>query len=1782
MESTAKVMRSQLSQRAYDKTTTLLSQWDENKEGPELLCPSLSFLSRDFFLHDESKQQDSQESHDNHHNNNTRNRSSSFPFPVPHSSSNRIILPSSLAALTAPLSSPRRNSQSIYSSFNLQEAVKRLENTINSNRPGGGSSSNRNDSKISSVSTPISDRESNLITSLTSILLNDDKYTKNNDSYNLNPFNRNENINSTNKGSNEALSSILTLFNKTPRRVCQHPFRKNDIVWVCRTCQSDETCVLCHDCYTNSNHEGHDVAFYHAQAGGCCDCGDPDAWDPKGFCHLHGENYKLNRHCQIIEDGDTINMKEVEERAKGVVDAIGDWLVKEVVANVEKGWKRTNSFSEHPNDSSEECRSPSPVTMNKELSNDKNAVPIATHSLYNDSPEIEAALKLGRKGLSQQGLYLTLHSDDIHTSAELSSTLSQLFLNRNSQSPHISKIIRLFKNSNGNLILWGTHEILAEVGEVAGSLWKDGDRNATLRIANVLLEKAKLFTKKGFHVYVQTHFELQMEQRAIAILHWLSVLARSCDALCEVVAHSLTTTNHLIPLLEADLKLPRTMTSSWHALLLTLLAIPQFKQDLAAAYCDSYGRVTNEYAKGVGVLDCSCFTLSVQFLNREKYVKELVQERFLLERLTKSLLETLRTARLTPIYISDPASGSRDTNTNDIGNASNMWRTSEYPLSAENMSTQSRSSEQERHLVPLNPLHPVLSHRRYSPCISDLKCVLNVDGMAREFAAGGKCLENWLELLSIPQGMDGQTWRTWDQGHVDIEPKGWIGAFNASISLGSLFERILVWEDEDSSPFQRLTTVPLITAAEVTLQTLQFISKWQERYFLNFVPSNAQNTPLHEKASSFLSYASVSFKKSSPSTFSALPVSQIHPWSFHYPLHRFAAACLRECNRRSKKGIDDLENLMFSAIDLDLRSLLNGLMEISLLINSRAAQIRAGMWRRNGQGMHDQVLNYAEPPFCRALRDSDLTILQFAIVALMKVEPFDGISHFTNLSVQRFGVFEFCGFTEAPIEQANERSLDMDSNKPSHNEMDESDDDISMKTKEKSMPSPQQSKMLADSNVSLILFEELLHLWILLLTEVPAPPTSASEEISIGQAKSRLRREVIHRLASGPKTHSELAEVHHVLPLRDNTVLHDEGKKKNPDDATGAALEDILELVATQQSSNNFGPNKWELNKNSWIDYDPAFWHIAQRAHQTIAESKPSDKKSCAYAPRPDSAHAWFQKLRWGLVSDAVVVSVCYRVLHIHFCKQLKQDEGEDHLLRGKMAYDKESMSETALSRTIYLLTLAAYAWDIDTNLSHFKLGNRSGSIFDHEDKINAESWIERALLTKPEDLVDSQWYEGEECALLLLNRLATEGSGRDGSFTAQDSSLKGGAKWLCEFAEKHSHKASSLLNFSKQHDQTKGKKDVMNLEQRKKEAQRRAMQTMMSMKKNFEAFMEEKDEEGNEAELSGQRQLFDSKMDDREIEDVSISSDLSSSNIANLQSKRFMTLLKERPQCIICNGSEFDNSDEDTSKNQSKSNKCALAFCAHAQASTVLKGGGGPPDGSTVSRFVGTHVALCGHAVHISCVDSYLATVAARDGSVVGGDRNHNFKKEDFRCPLCQRLSNCLVPFIDVGMDWIDSPKGQLKSQDMAKLDLNFSLNTFLSTTKWLESVSSPSKKSDLPVKSRRSISKKDLFTAWHAVMRPPRFRRRQLSTNSNSLTSETTTKYSKFNTGSKNKEKFSGVTDVWRRLMDQLSNVSLRADWKRLGEDELSSNYGEFRHYYVEKAAYNKGKNEKVDVSV
>lgn len=636
--------------------------------------------------------------------------------------------------------------------------------------------------------------------------------------------------------------SIASLGLSIPRRVCQHPFKRNDIVWVCRTCQSDETCVLCHDCFSHSNHEGHDVAFYHAQAGGCCDCGDADAWDPAGFCSNHG-----GPNGRGAPPGTAV--AAAEPSVCGGVHAAADFLVRVVEEGVEGGYKRANpllfasgekkktggggklgarsdsslpayyeesdggrgrreqqtrrransltrrntvadveiagaermdtvesgddevggkdnqiatamstsSLSELNNNEDKYSLSrsgsvpttptplhelqfdPAAASSSKRWSVDGNSAvddnknnsssdtfdPEAASTSKSASPlrsianekarfpeEKTPARALGDLGREQHGLFLVLHADDIHVGSrsptEVLDALKELYSNpgggqrsdaagtsssvggngwqplptsnsrlarlrpqpyrregetshgRHSvfRAPHagalLNKIVRLIQN-NGDLIVWGTQELLAECGDVIARCWRDGDPTSSSLIGAAMLNRAKILTDRGLVCSIKTRQNLRNEQRANAVIKLIASLAESCDPLCDQVATGISgrgVSSTLPPLVRADLKLPFKFTCSdphaWHGLLLTLLAQPSFKAALAEAYCDTYTTSCRIYSRGVGILDRSVFTLSVQFLNRGKYVQDLVRDRNLLSHLSRSILESFSLASFVP------------------------------------------------------------------------------------------------------------------------------------------------------------------------------------------------------------------------------------------------------------------------------------------------------------------------------------------------------------------------------------------------------------------------------------------------------------------------------------------------------------------------------------------------------------------------------------------------------------------------------------------------------------------------------------------------------------------------------------------------------------------------------------------------------------------------------------------------------------------------------------------------------------------------------------------------------------------------------------------------------------------------------------------------------------------------------------------------------------------------------------------------------------------------------
>jgi hypothetical protein len=167
-----------------------------------------------------------------------------------------------------------------------------------------------------------------------------------------------------------------------------------------------------------------------------------------------------------------------------------------------------------------------------------------------------------------------------------------------------------------------------------------------------------------------------------------------------------------------------------------------------------------------------------------------------------------------------------------------------------------------------------------------------------------------------------------------------------------------------------------------------------------------------------------------------------------------------------------------------------------------------------------------------------LALVQFAFVGLSSLRQCDldactkdekhkvqsfSCAKLVNLFLHRFGIFDYTGFIKAP-HQYEDRYFD---------DVDKGYYPAEKETVGKNKDLPWTYSATDDPERHKSMLEEFLYTMIILVTELFAPPP-VNAEGAARQAKSRLRREIVHRLASGPKAHSELAEVNHVLPLRDN------------------------------------------------------------------------------------------------------------------------------------------------------------------------------------------------------------------------------------------------------------------------------------------------------------------------------------------------------------------------------------------------------------------------------------------------------------------------------------------------------------------------------------------------------------------------------------------------------------------------------------------------------------------------
>lgn len=78
--------------------------------------------------------------------------------------------------------------------------------------------------------------------------------------------------------------------------ICGKIWGKNDLAYRCLDCGTGPCSAICAECFINGNHKNHNYVMYQSSAGGCCDCGDADAWLPSGNCCFHSDS-----NCRLLQ-----------------------------------------------------------------------------------------------------------------------------------------------------------------------------------------------------------------------------------------------------------------------------------------------------------------------------------------------------------------------------------------------------------------------------------------------------------------------------------------------------------------------------------------------------------------------------------------------------------------------------------------------------------------------------------------------------------------------------------------------------------------------------------------------------------------------------------------------------------------------------------------------------------------------------------------------------------------------------------------------------------------------------------------------------------------------------------------------------------------------------------------------------------------------------------------------------------------------------------------------------------------------------------------------------------------------------------------------------------------------------------------------------------------------------------------------------------------------------------------------------------------------------------------
>ncbi|XP_015925189.1 E3 ubiquitin-protein ligase UBR2 [Parasteatoda tepidariorum] len=610
------------------------------------------------------------------------------------------------------------------------------------------------------------------------------------------------------------------------------------------------------------------------------------------------------------------------------------------------------------------------------------------------------------------------------------------------------------------------------------------------------------------------------------------------------------------------------------------------------------------------------------------------------------------------------------------------------------------------------------------------------------------------------------------------------------------------------------------------------------------------------------------------------------------------------------------------------------LMELPLRTLVMLAQFRAGMWRRNGYSLLNQVYFYHNVRLREEMYDRDVLMLQ--IVASM-IESNEFLIHL----VYKYGLLNWAS-----------EMYDGTSRKPE------------------------------EDNIRQVLTvaEEFLSLVLIIVSERFTPNLGKISE------SEKIKKEIIQLLCIEPMPHSQLYKL---LP-RDPT--HD------------VSFETVINEVATFKMPQGSGVGKYELKPDYFKCFNPFYYHYTREEQSKAEEVQVKRKKQlceeiCCPPPVPPEFHP-----RFAIISNILQCDVMLHMMEL--------------VLKRTLNLHSAAFSETQLEKVLHLIGVALHEEERVTKL------DSENSFFCFTSKANKRSFV--SLL--------------EECSKCPRIDICGE-------------SLKDLLAWVItkfKYVEslhiQNNDKANELemaeasASTSKNTARDRKRKTEMAAARRT-----RIMAQMSAMQKNFIK---------EHADMFKETLLEDSNLSKSEMD---IYNELSEDPVCFYKDSRWRSSASGVYTCILCREDQ-----ELTCAGRS------LVLSAFVQKSSILSKNrkhkmrdprNYDPLLLPADLFWSVHSSTCGHVMHSDCWQKFFDSVVQKEQrrpARFGRHTSFDVEKKEFLCPLCERLSNTVIPLIP--------PLSTLIPSTITTENIDISMDEWLSAVKKAAESFQLDKEEDMP----------------------------------------------------------------------------------------------------------------------